>query len=212
MKIMVTAEGPNLEAPLAPNFARCQCFLLVSIETMEFEAIANPALAAPGGVGIAAAQLATDKGADAVLTQLIGPNAFAALESAGVPVFSAPQGSVRSAIQALRAAHLIPLEKANAEAHRAFPRGAEVQDGARQRVRSKGSKPAAAEPRSTEPADLEALRAEVQTLRQSLIEAESKILELRGQKKQEIAPAERDPVDGPTRSHEPPPPANQNRA
>jgi hypothetical protein len=56
VKIAVTANGQDLDAPTSPVFGRCPTYILVDVETMQFEAVANPALSAPGGAGIQAAQ------------------------------------------------------------------------------------------------------------------------------------------------------------
>ena len=44
MKIAISASQPNLDADVDPRFGRCQCFVIVELETMEFEGIENPNL------------------------------------------------------------------------------------------------------------------------------------------------------------------------
>ncbi|RLC68193.1 MAG: dinitrogenase iron-molybdenum cofactor biosynthesis protein, partial [Chloroflexi bacterium] len=52
MKVAVSSNGSDLNAPVSPVFGRCPYYIFVDTETMEYEAIANPAMAAPGGAGI----------------------------------------------------------------------------------------------------------------------------------------------------------------
>jgi len=84
MKVVITAQGTGLDAEPSPVFGRCPVFLFVDVETRQVEPLANPALAAPGGAGVQAAQLVVDRGASAVITGRLGPNAARVLEAAGV--------------------------------------------------------------------------------------------------------------------------------
>lgn len=102
MKIAVSATAPHLDADLAPRFGRCQYLVIVDTETMEFEALENPAMTAPGGAGIQAAELVVSKGAGVVITGDCGPNAYQVLSAAGIAVFTGASGSVRQAIDAYR--------------------------------------------------------------------------------------------------------------
>ena len=49
MKICVTSTGPSPDAPVDPRFGRCQYFMIVDSETMEYEAMQNPSIGASGG-------------------------------------------------------------------------------------------------------------------------------------------------------------------
>jgi len=100
MKIVVSATAPRLDAEVDPRFGRCQYLLIVDTESMEFEALENPALTSMSGAGIQAAQAAVDKGVEAVITGNCGPNAYQVLSAAGIPVFVGASGSVRQAIDA----------------------------------------------------------------------------------------------------------------
>jgi predicted Fe-Mo cluster-binding NifX family protein len=66
---------------------------------MEAESVDNPAMSAGGGAGIQAAQFVVERGAEAVVSGNVGPNAFAVFESAGVPVYLFGGGSVREAVE-----------------------------------------------------------------------------------------------------------------
>jgi predicted Fe-Mo cluster-binding NifX family protein len=73
-------------------------YLFVDTESMEFEAAPNPAIDAPGGAGIRAAQFVTSADVQAVITGKVGPNAINVLQAAGVPVYLFRDGTVRQAV------------------------------------------------------------------------------------------------------------------
>jgi predicted Fe-Mo cluster-binding NifX family protein len=109
MTVAVSADGRDLDARISPHFGRAPFFVLADVDTLVFEVIANPAIDTLRGAGIQAAQAIADHQAEAVLTGVIGPNAFETLQAGGIPVFSVSDATVRSAIQAYRAAHLTPI-------------------------------------------------------------------------------------------------------
>ncbi len=118
MRVVVTAQGTDLDSPTSPIFGRCPAFVFVDPETMEFEAVANASVAAGGGAGIQAAQWVVDKGAQAVLSHNVGPNAFAVLSQAGVAVYRIePAGTVRQAVEAYVAGRLQAISGANVASH-----------------------------------------------------------------------------------------------
>jgi len=99
VKICVTAQGDNLDAPVDPRFGRCQYFVIVDSETLQYEAIKNPNIDASGGAGIQSGQVMADKQVKAVVTGNVGPNAFQTLNAAGISVITGASGSVRQAIE-----------------------------------------------------------------------------------------------------------------
>ncbi|XHH09522.1 MAG: NifB/NifX family molybdenum-iron cluster-binding protein [Candidatus Bathyarchaeia archaeon] len=99
MKIVVSSTTNNLEGQVDPRFGRCAYLLLVDLETMQFEAIPNAAAGAGGGAGIQAAQLLADKGAKVVITGNVGPNAFKALNAAGIEIITGADGTVKEAVE-----------------------------------------------------------------------------------------------------------------
>ncbi len=117
MRIVVSAQGGNLDASASPVFGRCPTHVFVDTETMQFEAVPNPAMNQGGGAGIQAAQFVVQRGAQAVLTGNLGPNAFDVLEAAGVPSYLVPEGTVRQAVEAFRAGRIQPMGGANVAAH-----------------------------------------------------------------------------------------------
>lgn len=98
MKICVTSEGDNLDSRVDPRFGRCRYFIFADSDTLEFEAAGNPNIESTGGAGIQSAQLAASKKVKAVITGNVGPNAFQALEAAGIAIFTGASGTVREAI------------------------------------------------------------------------------------------------------------------
>jgi predicted Fe-Mo cluster-binding NifX family protein len=117
MRVVVSASGLDLDSSSSPVFGRCPVFVFVDVETMTFEAVENPALAAPGGAGIQAAQFVTERGAEAVITGNVGPNAFGVFDAAGVPVYQFAGGTVREAVEAHRNGRLAAAGGASARAH-----------------------------------------------------------------------------------------------
>jgi predicted Fe-Mo cluster-binding NifX family protein len=99
MKLCISSTNNDLEASVDPRFGRCQYFLFVDTETMNFEAVGNPAFIAGGGAGIQAAQFVVNKGAKVVLTGDVGPNAFQALQAGGVKIVTGTQGLVKDVIE-----------------------------------------------------------------------------------------------------------------
>ncbi|MGB3129180.1 MAG: NifB/NifX family molybdenum-iron cluster-binding protein, partial [Dehalococcoidia bacterium] len=99
MKIAISATGPSLDADVDPRFGRCQYFIIVDPDTLEFEALENTSQMASGGAGIASAQAVANKEVQAVLTGNCGPNAYQTLEAAGIEVVTGVSGSVRDAIK-----------------------------------------------------------------------------------------------------------------
>lgn len=116
MKIAVAATGDNLEAPCDPRFGRSTYFLIVDSETMAFSVIPNNAAAQGSGAGIAAAQLVSDAGAEAVIAGNFGPNAHQALDAGGIQTYGGASGTVREAVEAFRAGQLELLAGPNAPA------------------------------------------------------------------------------------------------
>ena len=99
MKICVTSEENNLDSKVDSRFGRCQYFIIIDPDTLNFEAIENPNIESMGGAGIQSAQLVASKQAKAVLTGNVGPNAFQTLQAAGIEVFTGASGNIKEAIE-----------------------------------------------------------------------------------------------------------------
>lgn len=103
MKIAVSSNGPDLDSVVDPRFGRCAYLVIVDTENMQHEAVSNPNVGAGGGAGISTAQMVVDKGAQAVLTGNVGPNAFGVLDQAGISVYTGISGTVRQAAERFKA-------------------------------------------------------------------------------------------------------------
>ncbi|MGD2072211.1 MAG: NifB/NifX family molybdenum-iron cluster-binding protein [Candidatus Thorarchaeota archaeon] len=121
-KVCVTATAPNLEAPVDPRFGRCSYFIIADSDSLEFEAVSNRAAMAAGGAGIRAAQTVSKKNVEAVITGNIGPNAYPALESAGIKIVLFGKGTVKNAIEQYQQGNL-EMIKTPGPAHRGMGRG-----------------------------------------------------------------------------------------
>ena len=106
MKIAVTSTGPGLDFPVDYRFGRCAYFVIVDTDTMEYQALPNPAVNAPGGAGTLAAQFVASQGVTHVLTGEVGPNAYPALMAAGVTPITGVTGTVREAVEAFKAGRI----------------------------------------------------------------------------------------------------------
>jgi len=131
MKICVSAAANSLDAPVDPRFGRCQYFLIVDSETMQFEAVPNMASGAMGGAGIQAAQIIAGKGVKALITGNVGPNAFQALSAAGIQIITGAYGTVREAVEKYKKGELKGISAPTVGGH--FGMGAGRGRGWRQR-------------------------------------------------------------------------------
>lgn len=187
MKIAVSATAPTLDAEVDPRFGRCQYFIIVDPETMEFEAMDNSSAMAAGGAGISTAQVVANKGVGVVLTGNCGPNAYQTLSAAGVQVISGVVGIVRDAVEAYKAGRLQSSAQPSVEAHfgmgggmgRGMGRGMGIGRGMG-RGMGMGMPPVpgpAPQPMSREQ-EIEALKNQVEMLLQQLRETQRRIGEL----------------------------------
>jgi len=99
VNICITSDGDNLDANVDPRFGRCLYFLIVNIDTMDFEALKNPNINTMGGAGIQSGQLVTEKKVKAVLTGNVGPNAFQTLNASGIDVLTGVSGKIKDVIE-----------------------------------------------------------------------------------------------------------------
>ena len=118
MKIAVTSKGPNLDSEIDPRFGRAPVVLIVDTHTLEFEALDNMTnVNAFKGAGIQAASMVSQKGAEVLLTGHCGPNAFRALQAAGVKVVNDASGTVRKAVEAFKEGKLSYSDSPNVDGH-----------------------------------------------------------------------------------------------
>jgi predicted Fe-Mo cluster-binding NifX family protein len=117
MKIAISSTGKDLHSQIDPRFGRCQYFVFVDPETMEFEALENEGLMASGGAGVQAAQSVVQKGVNAVITGNLGPNAASALSASGIKVYLVTGGTVKDVIGSYKTGSLREASGATVSPH-----------------------------------------------------------------------------------------------
>ena len=118
MKIAVTSQGPDLTSKVDPRFGRAPYFLVFDTSDESFEVVSNEQnVNATQGAGIQAAENVAGKKVDMVVSGNFGPNAFRALEAAGIKAAQWTDGTVSEAIELARNDKLKISNKANVEGH-----------------------------------------------------------------------------------------------
>lgn len=128
MKIAITSTGDNLDSQMDPRFGRCQYFVIVDPDTMDFEAMPNESAMASGGAGIQAAQTIINVGINAVITGNVGPNAFEVLSASGIETMTGASGTVRQALELYKSGSLQSVAGATVGSHAGMPGVGSQQD------------------------------------------------------------------------------------
>jgi predicted Fe-Mo cluster-binding NifX family protein len=112
-KIAVSSEGPGLDDLVDPRFGRAGGFVIIDTETMGSSYVDNGSSQTMArGAGLQAAENVAGAGVEAVLTGMVGPKAYKALEAAGIKVVEGLEGtSVRQAAERYKAGDLSFAEK-----------------------------------------------------------------------------------------------------
>ena len=118
MKVAISAQGKEMSSVIDQRFGRTRYFIVIDSETGTFTVHDNSQnLNAPQGAGIQAAKNVLDFGAEAVISGNVGPKAFAALNAAGIKVYTGASGTVQETLEAFNAGKLNRTEKAAVEGH-----------------------------------------------------------------------------------------------
>jgi predicted Fe-Mo cluster-binding NifX family protein len=118
MKIAVTAQGRDLDAPVDPRFGRAKFFVIVDTETGDFSAADNTQnLSAAQGAGIQAGRNVVELGVQAVITGHVGPKAFTTLQAGGIDIYTGATGTVADAIDQFKSDKLKQSTGADVEGH-----------------------------------------------------------------------------------------------
>jgi predicted Fe-Mo cluster-binding NifX family protein len=191
MKIALSATAPSLDAEVDPRFGRCQYFLIIDPQSMEFEALDNSNAMASGGAGISAAQMIANKGVEAVLTGNCGPNAYRTLSAVGVQVITGVSGSIKDVVGAFKAGRFQSSAQPNVGDHygmgggmgsgmgRGMSRGMGRGMGRRMGMgMGPGIMPQAGNTEMSPEQEIEMLKSQAQTLSQQLNEIQRRLEEL----------------------------------
>jgi len=189
MRVAISATGPTLDAEVDPRFGRCQYFIIVDPDTMQFEALENSSAMQAGGAGISTGQMIAGKGVQVVLTGNCGPNAYQVLSAAGIQVITGVSGKIQDAIQAYKSGQFQATSQSNVAAHSGMGggmgRGMGMGKGMGRgmgRGMGAGIMPVAGPaPQPVNPEqELETLKAQSQMLAQQLSEIQRRIEKLEG--------------------------------
>jgi predicted Fe-Mo cluster-binding NifX family protein len=123
MKIALSATAPTLDAGIDPRFGRCQYFVIVDPQTMEFETLDNSNAMAAGGAGISTAQMIASKGVEVVLTGNCGPNAYETLSATGIQIITGVSGRIKDAIEAFKAGRFQSSTQPSVDSHHGMGAG-----------------------------------------------------------------------------------------
>ncbi len=117
MKIAVSSSGKHLDSQIDPRFGRCAHFVIVETDDMSFEVFDNESIALGGGAGIQAAQFVANKGAKAIITGNVGPNAVQTLSASHVEIFTGQSGTIREAVEKFKRKEIKPTVAPNVADH-----------------------------------------------------------------------------------------------
>lgn len=118
MKIVLTANGRDLNAPLDSRFGRAANFIVYDADDGSFSVLDNQQnLNAAQGAGIQAAQAVVASGAEILLTGHCGPKAFRVLQAAGVRTYTTGAATVAAALEEFEAGKLAEIQSADVEGH-----------------------------------------------------------------------------------------------
>jgi predicted Fe-Mo cluster-binding NifX family protein len=117
MKIGVTSEGKDLDAKVDPRFGRCNYFLIIDDDTMNFELISNESAMMSGGAGIKAAQTLAKAGVKVVITGNVGPNAFRTLSASGIKIFTGNFNNIKEAVDKYKKGELDESKDSSVNSH-----------------------------------------------------------------------------------------------
>lgn len=116
-KVVIPASGSDLDAMVDSRFGRAPFYILYDMQTGEFQANQNQAASAGGGAGTMAAQAVLGMGADTVISDNVGPNAFQVLAAAGIRLLKSVPGTVAQVIEKLKQGNLEVISAPGAYRH-----------------------------------------------------------------------------------------------
>lgn len=118
MKVLITAQGPELTSAVDPRFGRAQYFIVYDTESGQFTAHSNQENQnAMQGAGIQAGRRVSGLGAQALITGHVGPNAYSTLQAGNITVYTVESGTVAEAINAFKSGALKQADQADVQGH-----------------------------------------------------------------------------------------------
>ncbi len=107
MKIILTATSPSIDSKVDSRFGRGAYLIVVDPDKLEWQAHPNPGVGASGGAGTLAVQFAANQHVDSVISGDFGPNAYNALQTAGIAMYLfGASTTVKEAIEHFKAGQL----------------------------------------------------------------------------------------------------------
>ncbi|MCL2143020.1 MAG: NifB/NifX family molybdenum-iron cluster-binding protein [Methanomassiliicoccaceae archaeon] len=97
MKAGVMADGDSLSSYVADDFGRAPYFLIVDMDTMDYEVVKNEFVNAEGA-GMKVADAIVGLGVDVVITGGIGPHGYNKLTNSGITVSYDEDGTVEECV------------------------------------------------------------------------------------------------------------------
>ncbi len=102
MRLAISSTGNDIKSPVSYVFGRCDFFIFVDVEDSSIKSsfsVENEGRFARGGAGIRAVQLVGDNKADAVIAFRVGPKAYSLLNSLGIEIYKAEEGTVEENVK-----------------------------------------------------------------------------------------------------------------
>lgn len=106
MKIAISSRNGSPDKKFQSRFARCEYFAVFDENLEIWETLKNPAMDSHGGAGPKVVQFLADHGIKTVISGRFGPNAFTALQAAGIEAYLADKGTPQALVKALQAGEL----------------------------------------------------------------------------------------------------------
>ena len=117
IKLCISSTGEDLNSNVDPRFGRCDYFLIINPNTMNFELVLNKNSKAMGGAGIQAAELIAKKGANIVITGNVGPNAFQTLKAADIKIITGVSGNIKTIVEKYNRGELKEIAEPSVDSH-----------------------------------------------------------------------------------------------
>ncbi|MCJ7625627.1 MAG: NifB/NifX family molybdenum-iron cluster-binding protein [Anaerolineaceae bacterium] len=106
MKIAISSHDGKFNTQFSSRFGRCNYFVIVDSETRSWDVLSNPAASAGGGAGSQVVQFLSDNRVEVIISGRFGPNAFFALQAAGVQAYKASRGTPEELLEKFIAGNL----------------------------------------------------------------------------------------------------------